>query len=54
MNKDVIEYLKRDRALDPSKTAILVVDAQMSEFNDEARAEKPDYVGRIENTAIPA
>ena len=53
MNKATVEYLKRDRRLDPSKTAILVVDAQMSEFNDEARAAKPDYVARIETVAVP-
>ncbi len=54
MNKSVVECLKRDRILDPAKTAILVVDAQMTEFNDEARAEKPDYVAAIETRAIPA
>jgi len=54
MNKAVVENLKRDRTLDPAKTAILVVDAQMSEFNEQKKAEKPDYVARIEATAIPA
>lgn len=54
MNKDTVENLKRDRQLDPSKTAILVVDAQMSEFNDETQAKKPEYVDAIENRAIPA
>jgi nicotinamidase-related amidase len=54
MNKSAVEYMKRDRQLDPSKTAILVVDAQMSEYSNEARAEKPDYVERIETGALPA
>lgn len=33
---------------------MLVVDAQMSEFNDDKRAEKPDYVHAIETRALPA
>jgi biuret amidohydrolase len=54
MSKSVVETMKRDRQLDPSKTAILVVDAQMSEYTNEARAENPGYVERIETGALPA
>lgn len=53
MNKDVVEHPKRNRKLDPEKTAILVVDAQMSEYNDETRAEKPAYIEAIESRALP-
>ena len=45
---------KRDRVLDPKRTAVLVVDAQMSEFNDEKRAAQPWYVDQIEARALPA
>lgn len=44
----------RNRVLDPRRTAVLVVDAQMSEFNDEKRAAQPWYVGEIERRALPA
>lgn len=54
MDKSVVEFPKRDRILDPKKTAVLVVDAQMSEYNDEKRTEKPHYVGAIEKRALPA
>ncbi len=48
------EAFKRNRVLDPAKTAILVVDAQMSEFGAKKRAEQPGYVAEIENRALPA
>ncbi len=54
MDKSVVEFPKRDRKLDPAKTAVLVVDAQMSEYNDRKRAEKPHYVETIDNRALPA
>lgn len=54
MNEPVLEHLKRDRMLDPSETAVLVVDAQMSEFNEAKRLEKPDYVQAIDRRALPA
>lgn len=54
MNKPLVENLKRNRQLIPAETAVLVVDAQMSEFNDAKRAEKPDYVHAIETRALPA
>ena len=44
----------RDRTLDPSRTAVLVVDAQMSEYDDAKRAEQPFYVSEIETRALPA
>lgn len=53
MPDDTVERPKRDRTLDPARTAVLVVDAQMSEYNDEKRAEKPDYVDAIETRALP-
>ena len=54
MNSNTFEHHKRDRLLEPTETAVLVVDAQMSEYNDEKRAEKPDYVNSIETRALPA
>lgn len=54
MDQIVVESPKRDRILDPTKTAVLVVDAQMSEYNDDKRAEKPHYVETIDNRALPA
>ena len=54
MNKPLTEHLKRNRQLIPSETAVLVVDAQMSEFNDAKRAEKPAYVEAIDTSALPA
>lgn len=54
MNKPIVEHPKRDRMLNPAETAVLVVDAQMSEFNDAKRAEKPEYVSAIETRALPA
>lgn len=54
MNHDTVERPKRDRQLDPAQTAILVVDAQLSEYNDEKEAEKPEYVNAIRTRALPA
>ena len=54
MKTNVVEHPKRDRLLDPTETAVLVVDAQMSEYNDEKRAEKPVYVNTIQTRALPA
>ncbi|MEQ9491416.1 MAG: isochorismatase family cysteine hydrolase [Alphaproteobacteria bacterium] len=54
MDRNAVEYPKRDRKLDPAKTAVLVVDAQMSEYNDRKRAEKPHYVETIDKRALPA
>ncbi len=54
MKTYTVEHPKRDKLLNPSETAVLVVDAQMSEFNDDKRAEKPDYVHTIESRALPA
>jgi len=54
MDTSIVEFPKRDRVLDPKKTAVLVVDAQMSEYNDSKRAEKPYYVETIETRALPA
>jgi nicotinamidase-related amidase len=54
MTSDIVEHPKRDRTLEPDRTAILVVDAQMSEYNDEKRVEQPDYVEAIEQRALPA
>lgn len=51
---NTVEHPKRDRLIEPSETAVLVVDAQMSEFNDEKRAERPGYVHTIETRALPA
>lgn len=51
---DTVERPARDRTLDPARTAILVVDAQMSEFNDDKRAEQPFYTSEIESRALPA
>ena len=54
MNKSIVEHPKRDRLLEPAETAVLVVDAQMSEYNADKRAEKPVYVEAIETRALPA
>lgn len=54
MTKDAVSHPKRDRKLDPARTAILVVDAQMSEYNKEKRAEQPAYVEAITHRALPA
>lgn len=54
MKTNTVEHPKRDKLLEPSETAVLVVDAQMSEFNQDKRAEKPDYVHAIETRALPA
>ncbi len=48
------ERLERDRILDPARTAVLIVDAQMSEFDADKRAEQPYYVKQIETRALPA
>lgn len=48
------DKFKRNRVLNPAKTAVLVVDAQMSEFGAKKRAEHPDYVVQIEIRALPA
>jgi len=48
--RELIEHPKRDRVMDPARTAILVVDAQMSEFAPD----KPYYVGEVKNRALPA
>ncbi|MEM7169942.1 MAG: isochorismatase family cysteine hydrolase [Pseudomonadota bacterium] len=53
MDQNTIEHPKRDRRLDPKRTAVLVVDAQMSEFNDDKRSEAPAYVEAIEKRALP-
>ena len=54
MTRDAVERPKRDRSLDPTRTAVLVVDAQMSEYNEEKRAEQPAYVDAIEARALPS
>ena len=54
MTNNTVDYPKRDRVLDPARSTILVVDAQMSEYNDEKRAEQPAYVKAIEERALPA
>lgn len=54
MNEPILEPPKRDRMLDPNETAVLVVDAQMSEFNEAKRLEQPDYVQAIDRRALPA
>ncbi len=54
MDKSIVEHPKRDRLLHPAETAVLVVDAQMSEYSADKRAEKPAYVETIENRALPA
>lgn len=54
MQTPAVEHPKRDRILDPAATAVLVVDAQMSEFNADKRAEQPNYVEAIESRALPA
>ncbi|MEQ8666830.1 MAG: isochorismatase family cysteine hydrolase [Rhodospirillales bacterium] len=53
MPNNAVEHLQRDRILDPSRTAVLVVDAQMSEYNEETRAQKPEYYEAIETRALP-
>ena len=54
MTRDAVERPKRDRSLDPTRTAVLVVDPQMSEYNEEKRAEQPAYVDAIEARALPS
>ncbi len=54
MSDTAAKTLARDRVLDPSCTAILVVDAQMAEYSDEKRAEHPAYTEAIKHRALPA
>ncbi|MGH1477319.1 MAG: cysteine hydrolase family protein [Geminicoccales bacterium] len=54
MNQPTVEHPKRDRLLGPKETAVLVVDAQMSEYNAAKRIEQPNYVETIETQALPA
>lgn len=54
MNKPLVEHRERDRVLNPAETAMLIVDAQMSAFNDAKRAEKPECVQPIDGRALPA
>ena len=46
----------RERAVEPDRTALLVVDLQKGEYNETRRREKPEYGelwNRIENSVIP-
>ncbi len=46
----------RQRAVEPERTALLVVDVQKSEYNAESRArhpEKQDYFDRVRDVVIP-
>jgi nicotinamidase-related amidase len=54
MDRNNVEHPARDRRLDPARTAVLVVDAQMSEYTQDKRAEKPAYVEAIDSRAIPS
>lgn len=54
MSDTSAKTLARDRVLDPSCTAILVVDAQMAEYCDDKRAAHRVYVDAIEHRALPA
>ncbi|MEZ2131423.1 MULTISPECIES: cysteine hydrolase family protein [unclassified Sinorhizobium] len=46
--------LKRDKALDPAVTAILIVDAQQGEVSEKQRVEHPDYWNAVHERALPA
>lgn len=48
------QRLPRDRRLDPSRTAVLLVDVQMSEVTPETRDAKPAYWQAIHDRALPA
>lgn len=46
--------LKRDKTLDPRRTAVLVVDAQNTEIAPHYRTEKPEYWEALHGRALPA
>ncbi len=46
--------LKRDKRLDPKRTAVFVVDAQNSEVTPAYRHEKPEYWAAVHDRALPA
>lgn len=48
------ERLPRDRMLEPKRTAVLMVDVQLSEITPEYQQEKPDYWHMIHGRALPA
>jgi biuret amidohydrolase len=59
MNKMATDLLPpshatRNRRLDPKKTAVLVVDVQMSEITDEQARKRPEYVHTIRERVLPA
>jgi nicotinamidase-related amidase len=59
MNKMAIDLLPpsqatRNRRLDPRKSAVLVIDTQMSEITDKQARERPEYVRTIRERVLPA
>lgn len=50
----IARYSGRDRRLEPSRTAILVVDAQNAEVSEEVRDTYPDFYRNVHETALPA
>ncbi|HRY24086.1 MAG: cysteine hydrolase [Geminicoccaceae bacterium] len=48
------DRLPRDRRLGPERTAVLLVDVQLSEIVPEHEQEKPDYWRMIHERALPA
>ena len=46
--------LKRDKALSPAVTAVLIVDAQQSEIFENQRIDHPDYWNAVHDRALPA
>ena len=46
--------LKRDKALDPTVTAVLIVDMQRGELTDAHRTEKPAYWQAMKGSVVPA
>jgi nicotinamidase-related amidase len=45
--------LTRDRAIDPGRTALLVVDVQNYTFNDAQEAKRPEFFFAARDTVIP-
>lgn len=53
MNMQAGSTLTRASKIDPTKTALLVVDLQNAEVTDFVRKKQPDYVDRIYKEVIP-
>lgn len=53
MNLTESEVLSRATHVDPSKTALLVVDLQNAEVSDEVQRKAPEFVNRIRSEVVP-